>query len=747
MPPRNNPVTVMSNIDWLNYLASTRLYEYDEVIHLHNDHWIVEPRTFKQEHQDRLNVAYTMKKSLGIILLCDVSDEEYNRAISSMMTDVQLKIIGLKNISLDIMADVLNKLDFTKLRKIGVRNLSDDTLWLLYGKMIDLEVNNRQNITVFCGNGISDEWRNKFKALKIKSPNNSLFHDYIRYNRDLLAKLIKVSASVRELKIDLDNFKTKPDKTLVEKYEKAIAKIDKLRLKVAEQYNEFVEAERKVNKVTNDKFAVEREKQELKNKHDVLDASLKKEIEAKTSLKTENTSLKEQIKTTNNNSQSLRIMLGEALTSCRTQVTNNQTLTAENKSLASRLHRAEQDSIGLKNEMECAKMLAPEVPDDLRKELADAKEDNERMRVHLRDQHSEAQKNAAERVAHEKTISDLKSKLSALSADKNTLNNQVAKLSSAVSDLTTERDELKTSLTKTIEELETQKILLTNLEENVDALEVSNNDLRAQAETPITAYDVLCVRMKTLEEEKAQLIQDKQELRTENDELITENANVNQRKFKLKHDLEEAQARLNKYKINPKRPADQDSEPETEEHKHKRRKHKKYAELPPEVREQISELKVAKAQLLKYEEDKKQIDAIISVKDKNSLAVSREKADKERNLAQSESRLRRAENAKREISLKHAAAIKKIREEKETLEREKAALQQELAATKTKIKAEQDFDSIFKPNQSFYNQSEHSTSPLLFGRSVSTPPFMPSHENMTGMNEVNHQSLTELSLT
>jgi predicted nucleic acid-binding Zn-ribbon protein len=215
------------NLRWLIALCNSTA-GMSKAIQL-SEHWIVEP--LNNTHLDTAELralAFSMKPE--ILAICDTSDEIYQECLAPKVKSWKLKLLSLQGVSTDVMADLISKLDFTHLQKIGIRNLSNNALQLLYYKLLELESLGHNNITVIGDTTISGNWQSQFDDLK-----NTINYFQLLQNNyyHVFAGLIEVILYKAALKKELADSKKLLDGGATEAFDKLLSELETAKTNLA----------------------------------------------------------------------------------------------------------------------------------------------------------------------------------------------------------------------------------------------------------------------------------------------------------------------------------------------------------------------------------------------------------------------------------------------------------------------------------------------------------------------------------
>jgi hypothetical protein len=201
------------NLEWLKYLCSATYQDVGEDIPLAN-YWIIQPSEAYQDTVALKSDAVKYLDNIRLILFCDITDDAYQQAIAPHIDKRGFNIVGFDGTSFEVMSDLILKLDFSRIQKIGIRNLDLPTIWLLYSKLLCWEAAGNHNISVFPAADISQAWRDGFLAIKDK---RSLTKKMIENATEVFKNLIEKIRLCTKLmnKIDnLENTLTSLNKTI-----------------------------------------------------------------------------------------------------------------------------------------------------------------------------------------------------------------------------------------------------------------------------------------------------------------------------------------------------------------------------------------------------------------------------------------------------------------------------------------------------------------------------------------------------
>ncbi len=191
--PRTIVPTSDDNQDWLIFISQTKARVTDEVIPLNNDYWVVQPLNTRQSIETLKAKAAKYKSITKSVLFCDIPDEYYFECISSHIPTWNIELLGLQGLSLATMADLISKLDFSQLKKIGIKELHANVIWLLFQKLLEWERAGNNNISVFYGSDVKQIWVTSFSGLK-----DTETHDaYVKSNYFVVVGKIIETINVR----------------------------------------------------------------------------------------------------------------------------------------------------------------------------------------------------------------------------------------------------------------------------------------------------------------------------------------------------------------------------------------------------------------------------------------------------------------------------------------------------------------------------------------------------------------------
>jgi chromosome segregation ATPase len=237
--PRATNDRPLNNLEWLQHLCRVQNHQQDEILPVQN-YWIIEPTISNQNVDNTREFAARVKAFTYLLMLYDISDAYYEAALAPFMKNWPVQVIGLERVSFVVISSLLDKLDLSTLKKIGIRNLDEPSLWLLYSKLLSWETNGNHNISVFFGEGISESWKQTFANIKDTQQNLTLLKNN---SSSVLDGLIQATQKAFRLQTALNRFKAIAGKSLADTYEKLIKENQALLVRMAEKTAELATAQ------------------------------------------------------------------------------------------------------------------------------------------------------------------------------------------------------------------------------------------------------------------------------------------------------------------------------------------------------------------------------------------------------------------------------------------------------------------------------------------------------------------------
>jgi hypothetical protein len=192
---------------WLETLYHAQLNPSDPAFNNLMPYLIVQPIKIPRPIEYSKQQAENFIDKTDKLFFCNVPDDYYQQCFAPVISRYKLTLLALQQISVPIMADLIAKLDFSNIKKIGLRNLSQPVLWLLFYKLIALELTGKKDIIVYTDNDITDDWKVAFSNIKNPQTLQALINNNYPMVLQDLVKMINENTSLETaLKSSKANF-------------------------------------------------------------------------------------------------------------------------------------------------------------------------------------------------------------------------------------------------------------------------------------------------------------------------------------------------------------------------------------------------------------------------------------------------------------------------------------------------------------------------------------------------------------
>lgn len=234
----------------------------------------IQPKVQNQDTATLTGILSSLNhQNMNYVMCSDIDEEMYASSVAQFIPKWKMKILGLQNVSASIIRDLFYALDFSNLETIGVQNLGHVQLLCLYSKLLTVKYD---NITIVCGQNIPPYWQQEFAAFNSRKISHADLtiknHEALLvYLRQLMLIVDSYQPMLKKLKLLSGIQKTYNDallkiKTLEESQLKLNAvntnlhnQIKPLNEKIGqcerekEQLNQLVHKEQNAHKTTNSK--------------------------------------------------------------------------------------------------------------------------------------------------------------------------------------------------------------------------------------------------------------------------------------------------------------------------------------------------------------------------------------------------------------------------------------------------------------------------------------------------------------